>query len=177
MRNVISKKEKLIGFGVAIYAIVAFLVMWLPHWGSTQAIKGFTPLEVALEGVAIAGVFALVVAIGKRLYIGFAGLALGFGPWSKLPELALPAIFYAAFVGFRYVLQPKSQRLAAEAAKPAPSGRAARGSRSSGPAESARYTSPKKRKTKPDTATGRTLGSLGRLGPTRGSGTDKADRK
>ncbi|MDA8374799.1 MAG: hypothetical protein M0Z91_11250 [Actinomycetota bacterium] len=178
MRSKISTKEKLIGFGVAIYSAAIFLGLWLPHIHEKVA-GGQNPLLIALEGLGIAALFAATVAFGKRIYVGFAGLAIALGPWGKYVILGMPAVAYAAFVGFRFNFQPRSKD-----GKPVRRGEKAesRAASSPAPSTSRRYTEPKKRKGKgkakgAPAPTGTSFGSLGRLGPVGNSQSEKSGKK
>lgn len=179
MRSKISTKEKLIGFVVAIYSAAIFLGLWLPHLHEKVA-GGQNPLTIALEGLGVAALFAVTVAVGRRIYVGFAGLAIALGPWGKYVILGMPAVAYAAFVGFRFNWQPKSKRgqpaSRGEKAESAPAGR------TGAPSTSRRYTEPKKRKGRgkgkgAPAPTGTTFGSLGRLGPVGNSQSEKSGKK
>ncbi|MDA8116166.1 MAG: hypothetical protein M0000_02055 [Actinomycetota bacterium] len=179
MRSKISTKEKLIGFVVAIYSAAIFLGLWLPHINEKVA-GGQNPLLIALEGVGIAALFAVTVAFGRRIYVGFAGLAIALGPWGKYVILGMPAVAYAAFVGFRFNFQPRSKD-----GKPVRRGEKAESTSarsSAAPSTSRRYTEPKKRKGRgkgkaAPAPTGTSFGSLGRLGPVGNSQSEKSGKK
>ncbi len=180
MRSKISTKEKLIGFGVAIYSAAIFLGLWLPHIHQKVA-GGQNPLTIALEGLGIAALFAVTVAVGRRIYVGFAGLAIALGPWGKYVILGMPAVAYAAFVGFRFNWQARNKKgqlpaTRGEKAVAAPAGH------SGAPSTSRRYTEPKKRKGRgkgkaAPAPTGTSFGSLGRLGPVGNSPSEKSGKK
>ena len=180
VQKILTKKEKLLGFLIAIYSAGVFMALWLPHIHDKLA-KGTNPLDIALEGVGIALLFAITVAVGKRIYVGFGGLAVALGPWgNKYVILGLPAIIFAAFAGFRYIWQPKGAK-----GSKAPTTRAAKAPSQKGssrgasvPGSSRRYTQPKVRKGKTSAgATGNVYGSLGRLGPKGGVGSEKPTGK
>ncbi len=160
----ITKREKIIGFAVALYSAAIYLALWLPYLHKKTP-KGLDPLTLSLEGVAIALVLAITVAVGKRLWIGFAGMAVTFGPLSKYVILAMPAVAYAAIVGFKSMWQGKK---ATEANQ-----RRVRGSKPAADARvksniiSPRYTEPKSQKSKSQRTARATYGTLGRLGPGR----------
>ena len=163
MRTFISKKEKLIGFAVAFYAAAMYMALWLPFIHN-KAAKSIDPLALALEGVAIVVVFAITLLVGRRIWIGLAGLAITFGPLSKYVILAMPAVIYAGIVGFRYMWQPRGTT----AKKPmmGDKTKSANATSSKGTVSpSLRYTEPKPQKKRPPTTPGTSFGSLGRLGP------------
>ncbi len=178
MQKILSKKEKLIGLAIAVYSAGVFMALWLPHLHD-KVTKGFNPLQITLEGVGIALLFAITVAVGKRIYVGFGGLAVALGPWgNKYVILGLPAMAFAAFAGFRYIWQPKGPKSAKGAAPRAGTPtKSRRAVSSSGPGTSRRYTQPKTRKAKASVGPTGVYGSLGRLGPKGGTGSEKPSGK
>lgn len=178
MQKILSKKEKLIGLAIAVFSAGVFMALWLPHLHD-KVTKGINPLQITLEGVGIALLFAITVVVGKRLYVGFGGLALALGPWgNKYVILGLPAMAFAAFAGFRYIWQPKGPKGVRGSAPRAGAAPKARGAVSaSGPGTSRRYTAPKKRKAKASVDATGVYGSLGRLGPKGAAGSEKPSGK
>ncbi|KJF17104.1 MULTISPECIES: hypothetical protein [Acidithrix] len=177
MRSLLNKKEKLLGFAIAIYAIVVYLILWIPHLHD-KVVKGqSSPYIYAIEGVAIALFFALTVFVGKRIWVGFAGLALSLGPLGKYVVLMMPAVIFAAFSGFRFVMQPKKDRIKANAE--AKQSAKATSTQNQIQFESRRITPPKPRKKRQPTPapSSQLYGSLGRLGPKGGASSEHDNKK
>lgn len=141
-----------------------YLGLWLPHIHQKVA-KGINPLALALEGVALALMFGIAVAVGKRIWVGFAGLAVTFGPLSKYVILAMPAVAFATFAGFRYIMQPKNPRALGAKRERANAPKASNAVPARSKIQSARYTQPKSSKAKSQRNARSTYGTLGRLGP------------
>ena len=176
MRHILTKKEKILGYLIAVYSAVIFLALWLPH-AHDKVAKGFNATEVSIEGVAIALLFAIAVTVGRRIWVGFAGLAIALGPWGKYVILGLPAIMFSAFSGFRYIWQPKDPSATPKRGQKGSVSAKATESINHPTTASGRYTAPKARRKKgaagttPSAGSQGVYGSLGRLGPRQGGST------
>ena len=175
-----TKKEKYLGFAIAIYAAAVYLILWLPH--IHEKVAGVNPAQYAIEGTALAAIFAIFVGIGKRTWIGFVGLAMSLGPLSKYVVLMMPAVIFAAFSGFRYLMTPKNARqnvdgtpvVATTSAKVKATSKA--DNRPSSSFSSNRITPAKARKKKGPQKPS-IYGTLGKLGPQGQTGTAGEDKK
>ncbi len=168
MRPILTKKEKYLGFAIAAYGAAVYLILWLPH--IHEKVAGVNPAQYAIEGTALAVIFAIFVGIGKRTWIGFVGLAMALGPLSRYVVLMMPAVIFSAFSGFRYLMTPKKDRqdvngapvVTATAAKTKANAKAE--SRPTSSFSSNRITPAKARKKKGQQKPS-IYGTLGKLGP------------
>ncbi|MDA8197046.1 MAG: hypothetical protein M0019_07575 [Actinomycetota bacterium] len=179
MRPFLTKKEKYLGFAIAVYAAAVYLILWLPH--IHEKVAGVNPAQYAIEGTALAIIFAIFVGIGKRTWIGFVGLAMSLGPLSKYVVLMMPAVIFAAFSGFRYLMTPKNARQNADGTPVAVAPTKTKANSKSDTRTSSNFTSnritpSKARKKKPQQKTS-IYGSLGKLGPQGQAGTTNEDKK
>ncbi|MDA8277242.1 MAG: hypothetical protein M0Z45_03455 [Actinomycetota bacterium] len=180
MRPILTKKEKYLGFAIAVYGAAVYLILWLPH--IHEKVAGVNPAQYAIEGTALAVIFAIFVGIGKRTWIGFVGLAMALGPLSRYVVLMMPAVIFAAFSGFRYLMTPKNQRQNEDgtpvvAATPAKSKAKTKGETRPTSSFSSNRITPSKARKKKGPQKPSIYGTLGKLGPQGQAGTTNDDKK
>lgn len=112
---IISRREQVFGYLLAVYAAAGFLVVWIPILGhSSNKHHSSAAADLAI-GLGMAVVLAATARWGRAYFLGAASLLVGLGPWNTASLLGFPALGLGGWMLFRTSRSAGEARRAARA--------------------------------------------------------------